>query len=811
MRLPRSAIPMGWDDDHDVAIPFREEQDAVRQWCTARSTKAGMCSVLWALLRKRCIIWLRVWWTKPLSLGIPVACMLLLALCERHFLPDIPREAGDITYEPENIFDVSYGFIEKDNASKSFAEDVLLPVLSEHSVRVFSPASSFVERELLFWAQQNVYSYLYEYQYGTSIIGDKRVFVWFNGQCPHSALLSLNLLHTALLRNLTGHKSSRITLVSSPGVSKAEETKIEFESSYGQLEHPTDHEVLGHELELFTTRNLMLRVLYSFFVSLAMGFYAATHVFTPMVEWCSGIKHLQLMTGMSGCLYWMGHFVFDVIAALFNSATLAAIIFLSNMDINIDYNLAIFFLFVANAFSSLPLTYLFTGLFGDTTWAFSFLALVLFFAGMVGSLGVELLRVVTQENPTAASSTALFIWGFLFRWFPTYALVRGIIKVILLSRLNAICLAGGQLLDEACRDSHLRWYVARRMYGSGESDDAQDQLRGPRLVAVSMDPEVEREKVTGYVEEVDEVDGVSILLNRGECFGIVGVNNSGKTSLLEVLVGIQVPTGGGAYTAALSLGGDLRAWQQGIGYAPDGIPEWYMPQLTALRALLVLTGRLREEQMIGKCSHGELKMLLIAAAAIGVPPVLLVDEPYSDVEPLYRNEIIHMMQLLKGSQATSIIMTSHRMSHCEVLCDRVGVMEAGKIEALGDAVQMNQKYGRSYMVTLRLPLGKRFDYYFQRSLIDLMQDEFHQCNFNHNYKGMMSFTVGKTYTSWSELFTKMVAIKNDQGLPEFSLSDITLEDIFVGLARRQILITGVRPHNFLSGVPSRVDTARRTF
>ncbi|KAL3253015.1 hypothetical protein MRX96_054712 [Rhipicephalus microplus] len=94
---------------------------------------------------------------------------------------------------------------------------------------------------------------------------------------------------------------------------------------------------------------------------------------------------------------------------------------------------------------------------------------------------------------------------------------------------------------------------------------------------------------------------------------------------------------------------------------------------------------------------------------------MLLDEPYSDVEPLYRNEIIHMLQLLKSSQATSIIMTSHRMTHCEVLCDRVGVMEAGKVEALGDALQMNQKYGRSYMVTLRLPLDKRFDYYFQRS------------------------------------------------------------------------------------------------
>ncbi|KAL3253014.1 hypothetical protein MRX96_054711 [Rhipicephalus microplus] len=217
------------------------------EWCTARSTKASVFSVLWALLRKRGIIWLRVWWTKPLSLGIPFACMLLLALCERHFLPDIAWEGSDITYEPEDIFDVSYGFIEKDNA---------------------------------------------------------RAVVWFNGQCPHSAPISLNLFHTALLRNLTGNKGSRITLVNSPDVRKAEEAKIEFETRYGQLE---------------------------------------------------------------------------------------------------------------------PLA--------------------------------ELLSVIMQDHPTVVSSAALFLWGFVCRWFPTYALVRGIIKVILLSRLNAICLTGGELLGEACRDS----------------------------------------------------------------------------------------------------------------------------------------------------------------------------------------------------------------------------------------------------------------------------------------------------------------------------------------------------------------------
>ncbi|KAH9371204.1 hypothetical protein HPB48_006082 [Haemaphysalis longicornis] len=245
--------------------------------------------------------------------------------------------------------------------------------------------------------------------------------------------------------------------------------------------------------------------------------------------------------------------------------------------------------------------------------------------------------------------------------------------------------------------------MARYLLGTADEDEAAEE-KGPRLVATSLDPEVEREeklvnqvcrtrafkdvamairnlqKTVGLLTKVKIVDGASILLNQGECLGIVGVNCSGKTTLLEILVGLVVPTGGGAYTSALSLGGDLRSWQQSIGYAPDGISEQGLPPLTVgefldmvarLRgvtarrfsiasALSLLSGRLKEDKLINACSHGELKMLLISSAAIGVPPILLVDEPYSDVEPLYRNDIIHMLQVLKGSQAMSIIMTSHR-------------------------------------------------------------------------------------------------------------------------------------------------------
>ncbi|XP_049514501.1 retinal-specific phospholipid-transporting ATPase ABCA4-like [Dermacentor silvarum] len=895
--------------EQDDGARKKRDSQALKQLCQAGSSKAGTLSVLWALLRKRTLLWARVWWTRLFSLGIPVTCLVLLVLCERLLLPQMAPGSSAFTYEPERIYDVSYGFIESDNASKDFSDNVLLPLLSEHSVHTFAPTSKFVERELLFWAEKDMYAYLYEYQYGISTFQNRRLFVWFNGQCPPSAVIGVNLLHTALLRNLTGSKDSHITLVNWPPVSEDLVAKMEFERLYGKLTLKDGRDTLGYETELFPTRNFMTRVLYAFFVSLAMSFYAASHVFAPMVESGSGFQLMQLMTGMSGMTYWMGHFIFDMFMAVCNSITLVFIIFISHMEMAPSYHLAILALFVANAFSSLPLAYLFSRVFSEPVWAFSYMVLGLLLAGIVGSLGVELLNVLVQDDdPSTVASVVLFIWGYACRWFPTYTLVRGIVKVILLSRMNAICLTGGQLLAEACRDVQyssdatisrccealpqndtapivgplhpfyetgfyefvsmvaqgmlyiallalvdsqviysLRWYAARRLQGSDQPDELSEE-RGPRLVAISMDTEVEREvsqvnqvcctrtfsdavmvvrslqKTVGFINPEKLVDAVSLLLKKRECVGIVGINGCGKTTLLETLVGVRVPTYGNAYTSALSLVTDIRGWQRGIGYAADRVSKDSMPALTvgelldtmarlrgvaqrrqAVTSILALTGRLREDQMANQYSRGELKMLLIACAAVGVPPVMMVDEPYSDVEPLYRNEIIRMLQLLKDSRAISFVLTSHRMSHFELLCDRVAIMDSGTIQAMGDGLQMDQKYGRCYSVTIKLPAAKRNSVTLINRIYFAMM-EFHQCTYMYNYKGTMLFVVGKPYTTWAELFAALVAMKDAEKLPEFSVSDITLEQIYVGLSRRQILFSGARTGAKLSGMPSSIDS-----
>ncbi|XP_075730906.1 uncharacterized protein LOC142774438 [Rhipicephalus microplus] len=140
-----------------------------------------------------------------------------------------------------------------------------------------------------------------------------------------------------------------------------------------------------------------------------------------------------------------------------------------------------------------------------------------------------------------------------------------------------------------------------------------------------------------------------------------------------------------------------------------------------------------------------------------------------------------------------------------MLCDRVAFLESGKIEAMGDGPHMDRKYGGCYHVIIKLPLEKRNSVSLINRIYFAMM-EFHQCEFMYNYKGTLKFNVGRAYTTWGELFSRLVSIKKKEKLPEFSVGDIPPEEIFVGLSRRQLFFTFRRPRANLSRMPSHIDS-----
>jgi ABC-2 type transport system ATP-binding protein len=198
------------------------------------------------------------------------------------------------------------------------------------------------------------------------------------------------------------------------------------------------------------------------------------------------------------------------------------------------------------------------------------------------------------------------------------------------------------------------------------------------------------------------LDNVSFTVPNGKCFGFLGQNGAGKTTVLRLLVGLLSPERGEILVAGHSLRTERDQVQRLCGYLPQR-PQFY-PWLTGeefvrLSAELVGVPVRQAKSMAnkylamvglaefarrraGKYSGGMLQRLGLAAALIGDPPVLLLDEPVSALDPQGRDEVFALLkQLLK--QEKTILLSSHILHDIEQVCDGVVIIHRGQIMAQG--------------------------------------------------------------------------------------------------------------------------------
>ncbi len=194
------------------------------------------------------------------------------------------------------------------------------------------------------------------------------------------------------------------------------------------------------------------------------------------------------------------------------------------------------------------------------------------------------------------------------------------------------------------------------------------------------------------------VDGVSFAVEAGEFIGILGPNGAGKTTLLEIVEGLREPDGG----SVLLL--DQQVWPRNRGLLPRiGVQlqaSAFFERLTAreqLRTFAALYGvgdaqadeTLERVGLTGKAqtrtaqlSGGQRQRLSIACALVHKPDVVFLDEPTAALDPQARH---NLWDLLRGinEQGRTVVLTTHHMDEAEVLCDRVAIMDAGRILQLG--------------------------------------------------------------------------------------------------------------------------------
>lgn len=208
------------------------------------------------------------------------------------------------------------------------------------------------------------------------------------------------------------------------------------------------------------------------------------------------------------------------------------------------------------------------------------------------------------------------------------------------------------------------------------------------------------------------VDGIEFEIRKGECFGFLGPNGAGKTSVMRMIHCFMPPTSGGIKVFGLNVFKDSSLIKSRIGVMPQDdnldidlsvfenlivyaryfdIPK----KISSPRAWQLLEFvELRDKANINisKLSGGMKRRLLLARALINNPELLILDEPTVGLDPHSRHSVWKSLDHLK-SKGTTLILTTHYMEEAERICDRVAIMDSGKIMVIDSPLNLMEKHG----------------------------------------------------------------------------------------------------------------------
>ena len=212
--------------------------------------------------------------------------------------------------------------------------------------------------------------------------------------------------------------------------------------------------------------------------------------------------------------------------------------------------------------------------------------------------------------------------------------------------------------------------------------------------------------------DVQAVDGLDLEVARGECFGLLGPNGAGKTTTIEICEGLTVPDEGTVELLGLNWQTGANELRQRIGIQ---LQETQFPDKLTVEETLRLfrsffrrgisieesirTAQLEEKRSarIVGLSGGQKQRLAMACALVGDPDFLFLDEPTTGLDPQARRQLWDLIEEFKASGRT-ILLTTHYMDEAERLCDRIAIMDHGKVIALGTPRELIASIGVEHVV-----------------------------------------------------------------------------------------------------------------
>ncbi|XP_062517550.1 ATP-binding cassette sub-family A member 2-like isoform X2 [Corticium candelabrum] len=640
---------------------------------------------------------------------------------------------------------------------------------------------------------------------------------WFNNRGYHAGPIYINVLNNAILR--------------------ANLNESENISQYGITTYSDPFSWTASQLVIEKIRS-GYDFVFAVFAMIAVSFIPPTFIMFLIQEQASGAKHQQMMSGLHPLIYWTANLVWDLLSYLVMVLCLSAVFlaFQPPTFTSLQSFPAVVVLFTSFGWAMIPMLYLTSFIFQDSSLAYvSMLALSLLI-GLLTTVTSAILQFLQQYDDSYDDLSSLAHQLFLI--FPTYGLGQGLVDIAYdyyTSKINtdfgdlgisvesvgpfslqqhAIGMSLIVMVTEGIGCVALVVLVEYKFFISkwlkkmdkvdtvpeGEDEDVAAERRtvinGSNCdVALRL---VNLTKIYGL--SFRAVDNVCLSVSKHECFGLLGMNGAGKTTLFRMLTGDLAVTHGDAMLLGKSIVRNIHNVRHSIGYCPqfDAIND----KLTGKEHLILqaqLKGMSTDEMkenvqwcleilalseygdvMAGKYSGGNRRKLSTAIALVGKPQIVILDEPTTGMDPSARRFVWKVIRNLTR-EGHSVILSSHSMEECEAVCTRIGIMVNGRFVCLGSPQHLKTRYGKGYTITLRL--NRHED--SLEVITEFFRQTFPSAILKERHYNMLQFQLLADDVCLSHIFTELENRREDFHIDDFSVSQTTLDNIFLGFAKQQ--------------------------
>ncbi|XP_041938357.1 uncharacterized protein abca12 isoform X3 [Alosa sapidissima] len=648
--------------------------------------------------------------------------------------------------------------------------------------------------------------------------------VWYNPEGHHTMPAYLNSLNNFILRSRLpadkDHQQYSISVSSHPYPGQVEEE---------------DAMVKG-----------LVNTLVALCVLTGFSIMTASFVVYEVQEHHSGSKRLQHISGISEPFYWTINFLYDMalylVPVAFSVAMIAAFqlpAFTERQNLG-----AVTLLLVLFGFATFPWMYLLTAIFKDAEMAFISYVCINLFVSVNTIISTSILYFLGQLNESDESIQAVYhTLSHVFLIFPQFSFGNGLMELARVDLQVQILKAYGV---DAYKDPYsadmLGWmflslvlqgllaftlrllmnkWLMRKIRSffcrgkvepqKGTWDEDEDVVAEHRRVySGEADTDVlqlsQLSKIYQHLsKKVQAVKRLSVGIPAGECFGLLGVNGAGKTTTFKMLTGDVSPTNGTA---------QIRD-QEGrmvdiMDCRKEGINIGYCPQVDALDDLLtgeehlyfyarirgiskremhrVVNYLLRKLELgyhrnttSENYSCGTRRKLSTALALVGSPQILLLDEPSSGMDPRSKRHLWKIIsEQVKGKCA--VVLTSHSMEECEALCTRLAIMVQGQFRCLGSLQHIKNRFGSGFTVKMYLEMAScNVD-----TITNYMQEHFPSTYLKDHHSTMVEYHVPIAPGGIADIFDQLESNKTALQIKHFSVSQTTLDEVFINFAMGKV-------------------------